>query len=185
MSWYTRRPPREPNWRVGKGLCVWCGGKLEGRRRSWCSDACVAEYRIANFAGDAASQVFRRDQGKCASCGSTPADRYRWRQNCALWTQSRWISRYRWPEGWDGEAPVTWIERTDPGWEADHIVPLWSVDRDAPDAFRFWTLANLQTLCLPCHKAKTAREAAQRAASRRAPVAKRGKLGRGELGCRT
>ncbi len=44
--------------------------------------------------------------------------------------------------------------------EADHITPLCTVDRDAPDAWRFWTIGNLQWLCRPCHKAKCAREAA-------------------------
>lgn len=47
------------------------------------------------------------------------------------------------------------------GWAADHIVPV--VDGGS------WTLENAQTLCDPHHKAKTAREAAERAARRRPP----------------
>ncbi len=50
---------------------------------------------------------------------------------------------------------------TAPGtWHADHIVPL--IDGGAR------TLDNLQTLCAPCHKAKTKREATERAGRRRA-----------------
>ncbi|MHB1524907.1 MAG: HNH endonuclease [Candidatus Dormibacteria bacterium] len=49
---------------------------------------------------------------------------------------------------------------TAPGtWHADHIVPL--IDGGAR------TLDNLQTLCKPCHTAKTKREAKERALRRR------------------
>ncbi len=152
----NRRPPRSPNWKIEKGYCVWCGEKVEGRRRSWCSDKCVDEYRIANFAGDAWQAVWKRDKGKCASCGLTPDERpghwIRGRQ------RTRWYSdSYHWTE-------IEWSGRR---WEADHIFPLWKVDRTVPDAFWFWTLANLQTLCEPCHKAKTKTEAAERAALKR------------------
>lgn len=131
MRTVDRGPPRKPNWQIGKGLCVWCGRALQGKRRSWCGNACVTEYRIANFNGDAVSALRKRDGGICACCGTDA--------------------------------------RSGDGWDADHIVPLWAVDRDAPDAFRFWTMANLQTLCRPCHKIKTAREARERASARRRP----------------
>jgi 5-methylcytosine-specific restriction endonuclease McrA len=46
-------------------------------------------------------------------------------------------------------------------WEADHIVPLWSVPDgiDIKDRDRFWGISNLQTLCGECHRRKSAREA--------------------------
>lgn len=45
-------------------------------------------------------------------------------------------------------------------WEADHVVPL--IDGGS------FGLDNLQTLCVDCHKAKTAKEAAERAVRRKA-----------------
>lgn len=45
------------------------------------------------------------------------------------------------------------------GVEYDHVVPLWRGGVNHLD--------NLQTLCVPCHRGKTAREAAERAAVRR------------------
>ena len=48
-------------------------------------------------------------------------------------------------------------------WEVDHIVPL--VDGGSHD------LDNLQTLCSPCHRAKTAAEATERAAREREAAA--------------
>ena len=52
-------------------------------------------------------------------------------------------------------------------WEADHIYPLWLVDRSQPGAWRYWTLDNLQTLCKEHHDAKSKREARDRAHIRR------------------
>jgi hypothetical protein len=54
------------------------------------------------------------------------------------------------------------------GAEVDHVVPLWKV-RDLPDRERrpYYGPANLQLLCHDHHKAKTAREAGERAAIER------------------
>ena len=49
-------------------------------------------------------------------------------------------------------------------WHVDHITPLI----EAKGNIEFWKLPNLQTLCHPCHKEKTAREATERAARRKA-----------------
>jgi 5-methylcytosine-specific restriction endonuclease McrA len=54
---------------------------------------------------------------------------------------------------------AVWTERH--AWELDHIVPL--ADGGTHE------LANMQTLCRPCHRAKTAREAAERARRRKWP----------------
>lgn len=48
--------------------------------------------------------------------------------------------------------------------ELDHIVPIWAGGSDRAE--------NSQPLCQPCHRAKTAREAGQRAALRRRAVRK-------------
>jgi 5-methylcytosine-specific restriction endonuclease McrA len=44
-------------------------------------------------------------------------------------------------------------------WELDHIVPL--IEGGSHD------LVNLQTLCFPCHRSKSAEESRERAARRR------------------
>ncbi|MBD3175775.1 MAG: hypothetical protein GF320_11380 [Armatimonadia bacterium] len=46
-------------------------------------------------------------------------------------------------------------------WEIDHKTPLWAGGANHVD--------NLQVLCVPCHREKTAREAAERAKQRRNP----------------
>lgn len=61
------------------------------------------------------------------------------------------------------------------GLEVDHKVPLWSVDQTLPlEELRwFYGPGNLWLLCGPHHKAKTKREAAERAAQRRFNAAQR------------
>jgi 5-methylcytosine-specific restriction endonuclease McrA len=49
----------------------------------------------------------------------------------------------------------------------DHIKPLIEAQGD----LSFWQMGNLQTLCHPCHTAKTSSEATERAAKRRAAKA--------------
>jgi 5-methylcytosine-specific restriction endonuclease McrA len=47
---------------------------------------------------------------------------------------------------------------------ADHIHPLWLADKtEYPDCLKYWAIGNLSAICIPCHKAKTSREAANRA----------------------
>lgn len=60
----------------------------------------------------------------------------------------------------------------EPGTQVDHVRPLWSLSGAERVELRWWLPFNLQLLCRPCHAAKTAREAAERARLRRvAPLA--------------
>ena len=101
--------------------------------------------------------VWWRDRGICASCG---ADCSRW--ICVGWRRGRVITDPLPP--WGG--PVTTVfPIMVSSWEADHIRPLWSAPADLSqrDWERLWDgLTNLQTLCIPCHRQKSAREASER-----------------------
>ena len=51
-------------------------------------------------------------------------------------------------------------------WDVDHNIPLWKVPREGTfdEKIWYWSLANLATRCVePCHRIKTAKEAAERA----------------------
>lgn len=54
---------------TGKGLCRWCGTKVKPPRRSWCSDACVEDFRVRSWPATARAATARRDRGVCAMCG--------------------------------------------------------------------------------------------------------------------
>lgn len=100
---------------------------LPGRRRSWCSDACVDLWNLATMPRVQLSQLVALHGPGCWSCGS------------------------------DHD-----------GLEVEHVRPLWSLTDDERGELRWWLPFNLQLLCRTCHRAKTAREAGERAARRRA-----------------
>lgn len=50
------------------GICRMCGSKVAGRRRTWCSDSCVLNWKIASNHHIRRQQVYLRDKGVCAKC---------------------------------------------------------------------------------------------------------------------
>jgi 5-methylcytosine-specific restriction endonuclease McrA len=85
--------------------------------------------------------TLRRQQGLCAMCPKVLA---------------------KWKPYTSGELKGYW--QITGAAELDHVVPLWRVDLmpKARRTVRWWLPGNLQTLCRPCHKEKTAREAKER-----------------------
>lgn len=65
----VRTPPRPPFEKV-PGVCSMCGAELEGRRRSWCSDGCVALWLIATNATNAHGQLVTLHGPRCWGCGA-------------------------------------------------------------------------------------------------------------------
>ena len=57
---------RGPN---GRALCRWCGTEVTGRRRTFCSDSCVHEWRLRSSTSYLRECVFKRDRGVCGICG--------------------------------------------------------------------------------------------------------------------
>jgi len=92
--------------------------------------------------------VEQRDKGVCAKCGwdlgkLERAIRLRW------WLRRYLLKRF----GLYGHTAL---------WEMDHIVPVSEGGGVAPDMSYEEVMANLRTLCVPCHKAETAALAARR-----------------------
>ena len=131
-----------------RGRCRWCGetiahetGPKKGetnRRRRW-HPSCLEIYN-ASDPREARSRVRKRDRTVCAVCRL---------DTNALRKEVRGRGRARILRE-KGFVPRRSL------WELDHIVPL--VDGGGHE------LENLQTLCTPCHKKKSAREASERAA---------------------
>lgn len=171
----TRRVGTPIPHRGTPGSCRWCGDPIlrpdgqPDRRRTWHPD-CVTAYQLAAGWPDVIRRIaWRQDQGVCRACGhDLLAARLR------VVGQAMW-RRIRLLEGVPS-IPHWWVpEVRDSGscrgvtfppctrWHADHRVPL--ADGGTHDA------PNLQVLCVPCHKAKTALEATTRAARRRGVAA--------------
>jgi 5-methylcytosine-specific restriction endonuclease McrA len=144
-----------PHAAAPRGTCRWCelpilrpDGRPD-RRRNW-HPACVEVYKLS-WPSHARQRVRERDGGICARCGGDTVTRQLRR--------SRPITPRPHDRHYAGPyCRAVWIERH--GWELDHIVPL--ADGGTHE------LSNMQTLCRACHRAKTVREAVERARRRRA-----------------
>ena len=111
--------------------------------------------------------------GICRWCGgNVQLPRRRWHADCVreclIVTDAAYARRIVFERDHGACAKCGTVSRD---WELDHVVPLWSVDRDAPGALAFWQLANMQTLCPLHHKEKTAAEAGQRSGARKIQAA--------------
>lgn len=155
--------------RKGEGWCRWCGKDVAKPARNWHRE-CLSEYFLHTRPDAQFHHLVKRDGKACSQCGSSPE---RWIGQlvfiCGGLVDEYWsrddMRRY----GCYGErfGQATMIQRTH-ALHIDHTVPLWSVAH-LPDEERrpYFGPTNLNLRCSPCHKTKTAREAAERAALRR------------------
>lgn len=172
--------------------CKWCGDQIpveiDGKRstqRLW-HPACADEYNLHTRYAEQYDFLVRRDGERCALCPEGTPLPMRWKHGevIRITRESCW----GWDRGTADWAEVFW-NRPDGSWrdytdeeravgehmeiervsalEVDHKTPLWSV-ADLPDDERRWYFGpgNLWLLCPTHHKAKTKREAAQRAHQR-------------------
>ncbi len=143
----SHRRPEIPFGDAPRGTCRWCGepilyesGGKRGaidRRRRW-HPACAHAYD-ATHPRELRRRVQRRDGGVCANCRVDTNALRRSLKGRGSWARMRAL----------GFAPRRSL------WELDHVVPLIDGGTHA--------LSNLQTLCVPCHRAKSAREQRERA----------------------
>lgn len=174
----TLTPPYYGKSIDGHAVCPWCNTLAwseKHKRRQWHPE-CKWKYQVAQGGWIMRSAVFERDQGVCAGCGFDCKTVTRVVNKGLCWFHSQPKDRRRRGEHFQGSM----IEFDIAVWHADHIVPLWLVDRSIEwvKLQLYWLLDNLQTLCHKCHKAKTAKEAADRAKMKRiqakgAPVKKK------------
>lgn len=172
-------PIPDSMWRGVVGTCKWCGLAVARPAIYW-HPPCAHEYNLHTRLETQYQFLAERDGEHCGQCGARPE---RWRanpvycvtrQNCfgnADWTLVYWDRPAgRWQDLTPDERQTgahQEIERVT-ALEVDHRVPLWSV-ANLPDHERRWYFGpeNLWLLCPKDHKAKTAREAAERAQARR------------------
>ena len=119
-------------------LCRWCDLEiLAKRRRTFCSDYCVHQWRLRTDPGYLRDQVLKRDRGVCKSCRVDTI------VAAGILKRSRGPTRQRLLNYWDLES---YTGRS--LWEADHIVPVVEGGGECD-------LSNLRTLCLRCHRMAT------------------------------
>lgn len=129
---------REPNERA-PGTCKVCANLITGKHHHPVHHACSELWMVMQAMTDPLLAVASTLNGRvCAECKSPVSI-------------TRRQARYA---------------KNGPKAHADHIIPLWRADRRDPQHWRLWAAPNIQLLCPPCHKLKTGRESAERAASR-------------------
>ena len=123
---------------AGRPLCRWCTSEVPKRRRTFCSDGCVHEWKLRTDPGYLRDKVFERDRGVCAACGV---------DTVALRRDSRkldYAARRQFLK--------TWGLRENSRkslWDADHVIPVAEGGGQCD-------LSNMRTLCIKCHAVATA-----------------------------
>lgn len=130
-------------------MCRWCKREVSGRRRTFCSDACVHEWRLRSSTSYLRDCVFERDRGVCAICR---IDTVKLRRSVM---RLPFASRMREVRALIARGALTRGRKS--WWEADHIVPVV----EGGDS----NLENIRTLCIACHRSVTAELRARRRAA--------------------
>ena len=133
----------------GKNLCRWCGTEVSGRRRTWCSEECVEEFRTNHDWAHIRYLVQKRDNGICNICKTDTIELRKEINKLRHLFKCRSFNFYN----AFGISP----HRYDL-WDADHIIPRSEGGVNHPD--------NIRTLCIWCHK-KVTKELAARLAKKR------------------
>jgi 5-methylcytosine-specific restriction protein A len=121
-------------------LCRWCELEiLARRRRTFCSDYCVHQWRLRTDPGYLRDQVFARDRGICAACQADTVSIYAALKRACGPARAAGLSLY----GMKSIASRRSL------WDADHILPVAEGGGQCD-------LDNLRTLCVPCHREATA-----------------------------
>ncbi len=149
------RAPRRAGLALGPNgfaLCRWCQLEiLAKRRRTFCSDYCVHQWRLRSDPGYLRDQVFARDRGICAACQADTVAIFGALKRSRGAARAAGLSIYG----------MKTIASRRSLWDADHILPVAEGGGQCD-------LENIRTLCLPCHREFTAdlrrrlRERAQR-----------------------
>lgn len=143
-------PPKPPL------LCRLCNNELPGRRTSWCSDECSNAYYMATSSSHLRYIINQRDKGICAKCG-LDCEALERRINAMPKEAVKEVRRVLVENGFNWSH---WNYNCASLWDADHIEPI-------DEGGSSWEMENIQTLCHPCHKEKTAEQAARGAKQRK------------------
>lgn len=138
----------------GKPLCRACSKPVPKGRRSTCSRECADTITLWFRPNYQRQLVFKRDKGVCALCGCDTV-RLRHILKCTQYGVARWARI------------LLRFNAYNSLWEMDHITPVVEGGGVAVGMTKEAILANLRTLCTPCHKDETKILAGRRAAQRK------------------
>ena len=126
----------------GHFLCRWCGAEVFPPQKTYCGPACVHEWKLRSDVAYLRLQLFNRDKGVCRDCGLNTLALRRKLYELPVEERVR-VGAEHGVDAYRAEKLMLW--------EADHIVAV-------KDGGGLTGLANFQTLCIRCHRAKTERD---------------------------
>lgn len=158
----------------GHRLCRWCDQPVPPPKMTFCSEACIHEWKLRSQPAYLRVHVEERDKGICALCG---IDTFELKKHLKAMYQKvvgadgrAWYrSQMVWPVSF---GPVVLeaqrfrlsvpqlfrlLERRHP-YDIDHIVPLIEKGGHGMD--------NTRSLCVPCHAGETKKLAGRRSAKK-------------------
>lgn len=160
-----RRRSRSQSARVSpavpavRGVCRHCGMNVPDKRKSFCSEECADDWAAAHSPTLLRQRVFRRDQGICALCGMDCV--LLGRALSAEWERVKMaVTAREQAERAEFRKRYRWFLRRRTCWDADHIVPVSEGGGNC-------TMANIRTLCVPCHQQVTKTLSRKKASQRR------------------
>lgn len=147
---------RHRDWKPG--LCRWCAKPCTGRRRTFCSDACVAEFTFRSDGQYSRALIWARDHGMCQLCGCDLGKIERVAQILRLdHDRIDFYSHHerRYKSYKEGSLELAYL--TGVGFSPSTNKALWEVDHTLPvtEGGGFCGPGNLRLLCQPCHSRVT------------------------------
>ena len=148
------------------GRCRLCEEPLTGKRKSWCSEECSTSYYIVTSSSVLRYHVYNRDHGVCATCNMPCVDLeiqiYGYDTMLKLPTPQSAVKRSH------HMVMAMRAEMQKRGFSVASNRSFWDADHyEALEEGGSWRLENVQTLCVPCHKKKTAEHTGRRARIKR------------------
>jgi 5-methylcytosine-specific restriction protein A len=128
----------------GRCLCRQCGQEVPKGRRTFCGDACVERWKLKTDPSFLRKRVGKRDRGRCAACGLRCKDLEK-----GLRLLREILGRQGSSGVYGSVRKALKIQSRNTLWDADHI-------RAVAEGGGECGLENMQTLCLWCHRDKTA-----------------------------
>lgn len=109
------RVREQPTGPLGLPLCRWCQLEiLAKRRRTFCSDYCVHQWRLRSDPGYLRDLVFARDRGICGLCKADTVAIYNALKRARGADRAAGLSLY-------GMKTITSRRSL---WDADHVLPV-------------------------------------------------------------
>lgn len=162
------RLPKGPN---GRALCRRCSVEVPPARRTFCSDACIEEWKVRTNPTFARRLVFKRDAGVCALCRLDCDAAERQLHDMVAELRRRGVPLHCLHASWPVAAKDFFLACERFGWRrpGPFVPTLWQMDHVVPvvEGGGACGLDNLRTLCLPCHRDVTNQLRRRRASMRR------------------